>query len=139
MKTNYQINNIEQLENLAENLLHYIKIGTVFLLKGELGTGKTTLSSLLIKKLGCEEIVTSPTFGIVHTYHTHTLEIWHFDLYRITKYEELLELGLDDALKYGFTIIEWPEIIEEKCKFTNKITIHLTLDCSNNRSAEVTI
>lgn len=140
MKKSFEIDSIDQLKSLAETLKIHAKAGFVFLLKGDLGSGKTTFTAQLIRALGCNEEITSPTFNLVHTYNIAGLEIWHFDLYRLKKPEEVFELGIEDALRYGVSIIEWPELIESVINIPNKITIQFIYNCSNNsRRAEVTI
>jgi tRNA threonylcarbamoyl adenosine modification protein YjeE len=74
-----------------------------------LGAGKTTLARGILRALGVEERVPSPTFTLVQTYETSRLSVSHFDLYRIEKASELSELGLDHALDEGAALIEWPE------------------------------
>lgn len=84
--------------------------GHVIALSGPLGAGKTTLARGFIHKLaGADEEVVSPTFTLVQVYDTATTPIWHFDLYRLDKPEDALELGLEEALANAITVIEWPE------------------------------
>lgn len=95
---------------LGARLAKVVRTGDVIALAGALGTGKTTLARDLIETLAggaCE--VPSPTFTLVQTYELETVTVWHFDLYRIERPEEVIELGLDDALAEGVTLIEWPD------------------------------
>ena len=81
------------------------------LLKGDLGSGKTTLTKGIICGLGAarEEDVTSPTFNLIHEFHDHC-KIYHVDLYRVESFHDLESLGLEDALtEKAIVIIEWPE------------------------------
>lgn len=84
--------------------------GDVIALAGPLGAGKTTLARGFIQKLtpGDEEVV-SPTFTLVQVYDTADVPIWHFDLYRLNKADDALELGFEEALATGISLIEWPE------------------------------
>ena len=84
--------------------------GDVIALAGPLGAGKTTLARGFIQKLttGDEEVV-SPTFTLVQVYDTADVPIWHFDLYRLTKADDALELGFAEAFATGISLIEWPE------------------------------
>ena len=83
----------------------------VILLKGELGAGKTTLVKEIVKKLGSNEDVSSPTFGIVNELTIGRSTAFHLDLYRIESQEELLQLGFDEYIYSGnYCFIEWPEI-----------------------------
>lgn len=95
---------------LAESLAKIAKKGDIFLLKGDLGSGKTTFSRFFIQSfLGEKEEVPSPTFTILQTYFAKEFVIWHLDLYRIKDSSELIELGVEDAFYEGVSLIEWPE------------------------------
>lgn len=91
-----------------------ISRGAIVLLYGDLGVGKTFLSTEIIKLLTKQNIiVTSPTFQLLNIYDAEHYNIYHYDLYRLKHIEEIYELGIEDALNgENVTIIEWPEIIE---------------------------
>ncbi len=95
---------------LGEDLAQALKAGDVVALHGDLGAGKTTLARSLIRAVAddAELDVPSPTFTLVQVYEGR-LPIHHFDLYRTASPDELLELGLDEALEQGAALIEWPE------------------------------
>jgi tRNA threonylcarbamoyladenosine biosynthesis protein TsaE len=87
------------------------KAGEVIALVGDLGSGKTTLTQGIVKGLGYEQEVTSPTFSLVQEYLGGRLEVFHFDFYRVEKEHELLDLGWDDYLdRQGVVIVEWPTL-----------------------------
>ena len=88
---------------------------TLILLKGQLGSGKTTfVKELLYYKYKFSD-ANSPTFGIINTYNIKDNLIFHYDLYRINKVSELDEIGLYDNLQIeAIHFIEWPEIIPQK-------------------------
>jgi tRNA threonylcarbamoyladenosine biosynthesis protein TsaE len=82
--------------------------GAVVLVRGELGSGKTTLAQGVGEGLGARE-VTSPTFVLVAE-HRGRLPLFHVDLYRLDDVDDLGELGLDDVLgQLGVVLVEWPE------------------------------
>ena len=95
---------------LAELLALKLQKGDVVALSGDLGSGKTTLARALIHALGGETAaeVTSPTFSLVQVYETARLTVTHCDLYRLGGADEVVELGLDDAVAAGALVIEWP-------------------------------
>jgi tRNA threonylcarbamoyladenosine biosynthesis protein TsaE len=83
----------------------------VIALFGALGAGKTTLARGLLRGLGHDGDVASPTFPIVQAYASPDTRIplWHVDLYRIEDPAELVEIGLDEARGEAALVIEWPE------------------------------
>ena len=84
---------------------------SVVLLRGELGSGKTTIVSSILKELGVTENITSPTFSIVNQYKISGKKINHFDLYRVKSESELDVIGFDEYFDdFSISFIEWPEI-----------------------------
>ncbi|HEU0059500.1 MAG TPA: tRNA (adenosine(37)-N6)-threonylcarbamoyltransferase complex ATPase subunit type 1 TsaE [Hyphomicrobiaceae bacterium] len=97
---------------LAELLALRLTIGSLVVLKGELGAGKTTFARALIRALLDADVeVPSPTFSLQQTYATPRLTVTHFDFYRLGSAEEALELGFEDALQRGAVLAEWAERI----------------------------
>lgn len=95
--------------DIAARLAGLLATGDVIGLSGDLGSGKTTFARALIRALGGGGEVPSPTFTLVQVYELATADVWHFDLYRIADPMEVAELGLEDALAGGISLIEWPE------------------------------
>lgn len=96
--------------DLGRKIAELIKIPSLILLKGELGTGKTLITKALALDLGYKGEVTSPTFNLVQEYQGE-FEIIHMDLYRLNRTEELFEIGFEDYLNRNAVIlIEWPEL-----------------------------
>ncbi len=95
---------------LGAALAPALRKGDVLCLSGPLGAGKTTLARGLISALTREE-APSPTFALVETYEAEGLALWHFDLYRLEKPQDVWELGLEEAFAEGASLIEWPERI----------------------------
>ena len=99
----------EATEALGRTLAASLRPGDVVALYGDLGAGKTTLARGILRGLGFEGDVASPTFPIVLPYEQIDLPVWHVDLYRIDDPVEIDELALDEALEDGALLIEWPE------------------------------
>ena len=98
----------EDMDALASTLAPHLRSGDVFLLNGDLGAGKTKFVQGVARALGVQEDVTSPTFTILISYHTGSLPINHFDLYRLEDSEELTDIGYWDVLEdEGIAFIEW--------------------------------
>jgi len=103
---------INDIERIAKILLQKTNTKT-WLFYGDMGVGKTTLIKNLIRLLGNEDEVSSPTFSIVNEYKLNDEKIYHFDLYRIKDTEEAYNFGIEDYLNSNYwTFIEWPEKIE---------------------------
>jgi tRNA threonylcarbamoyl adenosine modification protein YjeE len=105
-----------QVEALAARLAARLRIGDCITLEGDLGSGKTTFVRALIRALSHADLaVASPTFTLVQPYLVRLADggeatLWHADLYRLRKAEEIRELGFDEALEHGVLCIEWPEM-----------------------------
>ena len=96
-------------QQLGVRLAGLVQAGDVILLQGDLGAGKSTLARAFIRALTHpDEEVPSPTFTLVQTYDTDHGPLWHFDLYRLEKPEDVLELGFEDACA-DICLVEWPE------------------------------
>ena len=102
---------------LAQSLAARARKGDVFALFGELGSGKTAFARAFINALpapggtapATPEEVPSPTFTLLQTYQRAPAPVWHFDLYRLVRPDEVYELGFEEALGEGVLLIEWPE------------------------------
>lgn len=109
------IKNIEQIKPAAKIISEWLNEYNIICLYGEMGSGKTTLIKNICAIIQTEDYVTSPSFSIVNEYYSKKHgKIYHFDLYRINKLSEVLDIGIEDYFseKDCKIFIEWPELIE---------------------------
>ena len=104
---------VSDLESLAQEIVRKLNAVTVWLFRGEMGSGKTTLIKMVCKVLGVEEAMSSPTFSIINEYQTiDKKKIYHFDFYRIKDEVEAIDIGTEEYFYSGYLcFIEWPEKI----------------------------
>lgn len=114
------------MKSFARTLATLAKPRDVILLYGDLGMGKTVFSRAFVQSLTSpDEDVPSPTFTLVQLYDTDKGTIWHFDLYRLKQPDEVYELGFEEALSDGISLIEWPERAERLYP-RNRLEIRIT-------------
>lgn len=115
MEKQFVARNLKELDDVAKEILDFIKDQNIVAIDGKMGAGKTTLIKSICKKLGVFEIVSSPTFSLVNEYtDTDGKSVFHFDFYRIKKLEEVYDIGYEEYFYSGnFCFIEWPEMITD--------------------------
>ncbi|ANQ84412.1 tRNA (adenosine(37)-N6)-threonylcarbamoyltransferase complex ATPase subunit type 1 TsaE [Azoarcus olearius] len=95
---------------LGAALAGVVRAGLHVWLQGDLGSGKTTLTRGLLRALGHEGKVKSPTYTLIEPYALSRLDLYHFDFYRFNAPEEYLDAGLDEYFAGdGVCIVEWPD------------------------------
>lgn len=99
--------------NLGKKIAGQLKKGMVIILSGDLGSGKTKLTEGILTYFGLQDEISSPTFTIVNEYNTPNLNIYHFDVYRLSDIDEFSAIGGEEYFEKGACIIEWGEMIEE--------------------------
>jgi len=130
--------NLKEIDKISKIILDNIKRINIVLLKGDLGSGKTTLVKSILKKLGVNDEIKSPTFSIVNEYDHPSGPIYHFDLYRIEKIDELDVIGFEEYIdNCNICFIEWPEVGMEKI-FGNYMQINLGHIDDNKREILIT-
>lgn len=105
---------LDDVEDVAKKLIQQVHSKILFF-KGPMGVGKTTLIKAVVKQLGSNDEVSSPTFSIVNEYCLENgNSIFHFDLYRLKSFEEALDFGIEEYLYSGdWCLVEWPELIQD--------------------------
>lgn len=125
-----------ETEHAGEALAAKLTAGTVLALRGGLGAGKTAFTRGLARGLGYSGQVTSPTFTIVNEYEGGRLPLFHFDLYRLSSPDELLDIGWEDYLdRGGVCAVEWSERATEL--LTGAVTV--TLRRVDDDTREITV
>jgi tRNA threonylcarbamoyladenosine biosynthesis protein TsaE len=128
----------EATEAFGARLAARLRLGDVIALYGDLGAGKTTLTRGLLRGLGFEGDVGSPTFPIVQTYEELRPPLWHVDLYRIEDASEIDELALEEALEDSALVIEWPERLGHRL-WEHALRLHLVAAEGGARALTATI
>ncbi len=125
-----------ETEAIGAALAQLLPAGTILAYKGGLGAGKTAFTRGLAKGLGCNELVTSPTYTIVNEYLGGRLPLFHFDMYRLRSSDDLWDIGWEDYLdRNGICAVEWSENVEDAME--NAVTI--TIEKLGEESRQITI
>jgi len=132
LKTTY---GLPETEELGRRIASFLTAGDTIALEGDLGAGKTTLARAILRALGVTGEVPSPSFTLVQQYDTPRLKIAHCDFYRIEDPAEIDELGLEDAVKEGAVIIEWPQRAPDRIP-ADALAIHIEILGENDRAVQ---
>ncbi len=102
---------LNELDTVAKAVLEFSEDCKIWLLMGEMGAGKTTLSKALGKALDIVDEVQSPTFSIVNEYlSVNDKTVYHFDFYRLESEDEAMAIGIEDYFYSGnICLLEWPQ------------------------------
>ena len=106
---------VEDMPSWGSKIAQAVPYGTTLLMEGDMGAGKTTLTKSIVEAMGCDDVVSSPTFSLVNQYLTRDgRSIYHFDFYRIDDIEEAYDMGCEEYFYSGETcIVEWGEKASE--------------------------
>ncbi|HFS67753.1 MAG TPA: tRNA (adenosine(37)-N6)-threonylcarbamoyltransferase complex ATPase subunit type 1 TsaE [Flavobacteriia bacterium] len=133
MKLKY---NISDLPIVSKKIIETAKSKNL-LFYGEMGAGKTTLIKQIIKQLGVDDNVSSPTFSLVNEYQSINKTIFHFDFYRIEDENEALDIGIDDYFNQSaWCLVEWPQNVENLLPL-DRTEIHINILNEENRTLEI--
>lgn len=113
MTTPYGVNmeivaSLNELNRVVDYLNHTLPINAIVFLRGDLASGKTTLTQAISKSIGIEGEVTSPTFSLQQCYEgKNGKNLYHYDLYRL-EHEAFMQMGLfEEFEKSGWHLVEW--------------------------------
>ncbi|WP_221390766.1 tRNA (adenosine(37)-N6)-threonylcarbamoyltransferase complex ATPase subunit type 1 TsaE [Dyadobacter sp. NIV53] len=131
---------LADLDTVASELLKIGKNTPIWLFRGHMGAGKTTLIRSLCKNLDVTSVVHSPTFALVNEYITTNKKVvYHFDFYRIKDETEALDIGIEEYFDSGdFCFVEWPEKIESLWPL-HYLLLELNLEESEERVLKVEV
>lgn len=110
--TKFISKSVEETEKIGKIFSSYLVGNEVIAYEGGLGAGKTAFTRGIVSGLTDEDCVSSPTFSIVNEYQGK-FPVYHFDMYRISSWDDLYSIGFFDYIGNGILIIEWSENIEE--------------------------
>ena len=124
---------LQQIKIVAQNLAQNSVLGDIYLLNGELGSGKTTFTRFFINSIFKKNFIKkpdsikSPSFPIMINYSLKNFEVFHYDLYRL----------INENIKKNITLIEWPQLIIDSSQLNNYFFINLTIISPSERMIEI--
>ena len=131
----YELNSIDQA---AQRIILEAGTEKIWVFKGQMGAGKTTLIKALSRAMGVLDTVSSPTFGIVNEYQTNQGElIFHFDFYRLDDPMEALEIGIEEYFYSGK--ICWVEWAERIAQFLPENFFLITIESESDIRRKITL
>jgi tRNA threonylcarbamoyladenosine biosynthesis protein TsaE len=124
MMESFIVKNESEIPHLALELREWIVAQKNILFYGEMGAGKTTLIKGICAALGSSNEISSPTYALVNEYEGDNSLIYHFDLFRLKSFKEVLDIGFEEYIDSdAICLIEWPEKIESLVEHGLKIEI----------------
>ena len=133
MPSSFDLESLEDTRRLAQRLVAVAPRGSLLVLSGPLGAGKTALTQALGAALNSAAHVSSPTYTLVHEYPTPTGTLVHIDAYRLNSAAALLDLGLEDYLERArLVVVEWGDALLEV--FPDALHVELILDGETRRA-----
>ena len=105
---------LAELPKAATEIFHIGRDFEIWIFKGKLGSGKTTLIKTILEQFGIEDNANSPSYAIINEYlNKNGQPIYHFDFFRLKNIHEAFDIGVEEYLDSGnLCLIEWPEIVE---------------------------
>ena len=111
----FSLGSLAETQRFAEIIAGHVRPRDMVVLAGEMGAGKTTFTQFFGRALGVTDLITSPTFNLLHNYGSGRMALHHADLYRLERTGELEDLGLDELQDSGGIIaVEWGDIVGDE-------------------------
>ena len=111
----FLLGSLADTQRFAELIATHARPCDMIVLAGEMGAGKTTFTQSFGRALGVTDLITSPTFNLLHNYGSGRMSLHHADLYRLERTGELADLGLDELQDSGGVIaVEWGDIVGDE-------------------------
>jgi len=135
----FSYSGLDQIEQAAEKIIQKCSGHNIWIFKGQMGAGKTTLIKSICNQMDVVDNISSPTFSLLNVYQTVSEnEIYHFDFYRIKDEMEAVDIGCDEYFYSGqYCFIEWPEKIPSLIP-DRFIEISINLGKENEREIFIT-
>ena len=135
--------NLSKLKIIANDIVNQSNYNELILLKGDLGSGKTTFTRFLIEffykknKKKFPKSIKSPSYPILINYSLDDFEINHYDFYRLKDANELVELNFFDNLKNNISIVEWPDLLLKNFDLKSYLLVEFSIINSTSRKIEI--
>jgi tRNA threonylcarbamoyladenosine biosynthesis protein TsaE len=131
---------IEAGARIGADLMARFPQGTLVLLVGPLGAGKTVLAKGIARAMGIAEPVVSPTYTIISEYAAGAGPLYHVDLYRIEGRSQMENLGIEDLIAGpGFVLVEWGEKLEDALPVRRSGCVRVTISIAENGGRDILI
>lgn len=133
-----ELKNTTDIPSVAQEFLELFGHNKVFAFDGEMGVGKTTFITGLLKAMGIKEIDGSPTYSLVNTYQSSMFgKVYHFDVYRLNDETEAMDFGIEEMFYSGsICFVEWPEKIKNLLP-DNTIWVYIRKKDDNTRTITI--
>lgn len=139
IKQQVKCDELDELEDVAQEIIEFSGRKRIWLFEGEMGAGKTTLIKAICEHFNVLDTVNSPTFAIVNEYQNETDQIfYHFDFYRLKNEEEALDIGATEYFDSGnYCFIEWPSKVQNILP-EDVLKIEISITGKNSRIFDLT-
>ena len=132
----FECTDLAETSRFAHLFAKYLQVGDAILWSGALGSGKTTMISMISTALGVTENTSSPTYVISNQYAGRECDIFHIDAYRLRGVEDFWALGVDEFFDNSIVFIEWGERLDDA--FRDFLSIQINTSFNETRHLEIT-